>query len=265
MHWWPLPIALLLFAGSFAAGALAGRRGMKTSIAVASVCTALVTLRILWRLHPRTEYAVFPWDWYVPIRAWWVFVPAQVVAGVGAVRMSTWGARVGVGVFAAALLLVAGQRLFLTLDIDQSRMEGRPDGSGVCPQTTDYTCGAAAAATVLAQIGVPTTEREMAVLCDTNAFMGTDEFGVAQGLRRKLSGTGRRVEVIEADWDDLRSLALPAAATVRFTLWVDHWVVVFGVIGEQVIVGDPTRGRQTLTRAEFERRWRRVLVTIAKP
>ncbi|MCE9582185.1 MAG: hypothetical protein K8T20_06805, partial [Planctomycetes bacterium] len=122
--------------------------------------------------------------------------------------------------------------------------------------------GAAAAATVVTKLGVPATEREMADICGTNAFTGTDEFGVARGLRQKLEGKGVHVEVRGGDWEALRHAVLPAAVTIRFVPWIDHWVVVLEVREEVVIVGDPVRGRKVMAKEEFLSKWRKVMVTV---
>ena len=123
---------------------------------------ALIALRILWRLYPASEYALFSFDAYVDIRPWWVFAPAMFATGVGAAKMSTKGARIGVGMVALLLWVVSGQRMFLTYMLPPEEMKGTADNYGIVRQTTDYTCGAAAAATVLTKLGVPATEREMA-------------------------------------------------------------------------------------------------------
>lgn len=264
MHW--LLLALALFAASFTGGVLIGLKRPRTSIAVLAVAIVLIFLRILWRLYPHWEYRLFPFDRYVEIRVWWVFVPALLAIGVGAARMGTKRARVGVGALGALLWLAAAQRLWLSFMLPQDEMTGVADRNGVVRQTTDYTCGAAAAATVLAQLGQPRTERDMSEACGTNAFSGTDEFGVARGLRRKL-GPGWTVDVRGAEWEDLKRAPLPAAVTIRYVPWIDHWVVVLEVRDGAVpvvVVGDPVNGRKTMSKEEFMGKWRKVMVTVEK-
>lgn len=67
------------------------------------------------------------------------------------------------------------------------------------------------------------------------------------------------------DWDGLRAAPLPAAVTIKYAQWVDHWVVVLAITESQVTVGDPIRGRESLPRQDFERKWRGVIVTAGKP
>jgi len=260
MTW--LVLSLALFAGFFALGAWVGLRRARAAPWSVGGAVVLIFLRILWRLYPQFEYPFFPFDWYVEVRPWWVFAPAQFAVGVGAAKMSTKGARVGVAMLGLLLWVVSGQRMVLSYMLPQDEMKGTPDEKGVVRQTTDYTCGAAAAATVLTQMGVRATEREMAELCGTNAFTGTDEFGVAKGLRARLPGA--RVRVLGGDWEDLKRAPMPAAVTIRHVPWIDHWVVVLEVQDAAVIVGDPVGGRKVMRKEVFLRRWRGVMVTVAE-
>jgi hypothetical protein len=78
----------------------------------------------------------------------------------------------------------------------------RWDDSGICRQTTPYTCTAACAATVLSMHGIPATEQEMAELCLTRR--GTTWQGLYRGLKRKTTGTPFDVEVVSCPADGLR-------------------------------------------------------------
>ena len=70
-----------------------------------------------------------------------------------------------------------------------------------CLQTTRYTCSAAAAATILHSLGVPSSEKEMAELCLTGE--GTTWLGLYHGLSIRLQGTGFGVEFFEGNLADL--------------------------------------------------------------
>ncbi|MCA9058650.1 MAG: hypothetical protein KDA85_09125 [Planctomycetaceae bacterium] len=73
-----------------------------------------------------------------------------------------------------------------------------------CRQTTTETCSAASAATLLATLGIDTTEQEMAELCLTRH--GTSWLGLYHGLSWKLLGTDRVVQLFEADAGHLRTM-----------------------------------------------------------
>ena len=66
--------------------------------------------------------------------------------------------------------------------------------SAVCPQTSEATCSAASAATLLAANDIPATETEMARLCLTRPE-GTLMLGAYRGLRLKTVGTSRTVRI----------------------------------------------------------------------
>lgn len=127
---------------------------------------------------------------------------------------------------------------------------------GICLQTTDATCSAACAATLLAAHGIPATEQEMAELCLTRA--GTTWMGLYRGLKLKTAGTDWDVEVAELTPGEL--LALPPgpvilrvgldqrkgphaqlAADMGWREGLGHSVTFHGVApGGYLQIGDPT-------------------------
>jgi len=255
--------ALLGFAAAYAAGFRLARRAGRLPAVVVGIGTSFVVLRAVLRWHPDLDYALLPFDLYAAVRPWWAFPFMFVVLGVGTPRMSTPFARRGLAVFAGVLCLYAASRLVATAVLDPADFRGVPGVEGNCGQTTDYSCGAAAAATMLARLGISSDEREMVFLCGTTALTGTDEFGVCRGLRNKLAGTGSRVGIVRTDWEGLRRRALPAMAVVAHSFLVDHWVVVLEAGEGEVLVGDPLIARPyRMKKAEFLRRWRSVLVVV---
>jgi hypothetical protein len=254
MKWVWAAAALILFAASLALGVRLGKKRDpdRVALATASVCVVLLVLRAVFRFHPEIDYALLPVDAYAAVRPWWAFPFAFAALGIGTRRMSTRFSRAGVAVCAGLLLAFAASRLFATAALDPSSFRGRPGPDGLCRQSTDYSCGAAAAATLLARLGVATDEGAMAEACGTTALTGTDEFGVCRGLREKLAGTGRSARIVASDWENLRRRPLPALAVVAFTFLVDHWVVVLEADEDGVLVGDP----------KFLADWRGVLVVV---
>lgn len=129
----------------------------------------------------------------------------------------------------------------------------------VCRQTTDTTCSAAAAATILNTLSIPATEQEMAELCLTRR--GTTWLGLYHGLSTKLLWTRYRTEFFATDVESLDELAknyplllccrLDAATAERVPEYVTeggwhpgtaHSVVYFGRVPAGHIIGDPSRG-----------------------
>jgi predicted double-glycine peptidase len=253
---------VLILVGSYAAGAWLGYCRKSVVTAAVAGCLGMVLLRVLFRYLPDLEYALAPYDGYALVRPWWALPFGFVILGTGLKQMKSRIGRNLVTVFAACLMVLVGQRIVLTViyNYDPARCSGTVGEDLVCRQTTGFTCGAAAAATFLAQSGIESTEREMAILCGTNAVTGTDEFGICRGLRRKLGDAGSGVRVVRSDWEDLKNGPCPAMATVKWGFLVDHWVVVLEVGEEEVGLGDPLKGRVTVPRQMFLRKWRGVLV-----
>ena len=126
----------------------------------------------------------------------------------------------------------------------------------ICMQTTKSTCSAAAAATLLARVGIKTSEAEMAKLCLTRED-GTSLLGLYRGLKIKTTGTNWRVVLLQGSALDLKHQPLPAIVTINDPNIPDalHSVVVFGFEDEtHLSVGDPfTGGLQRWNLAALER------------
>ncbi len=87
---------------------------------------------------------------------------------------------------------------------------------GVAIQSSDSSCSAACAATLLRTVGIRTTEQEMIRLCLTRTN-GTLWYGLYRGLKLKTAGTPYDVEVLRGTVDDLKSGKLkgPLILSVR--------------------------------------------------
>jgi hypothetical protein len=143
-----------------------------------------------------------------------------------------------------------------------------------CLQTTDFTCTAACAATLLRAHGIGATEQEMAELCLTRG--GTLWQGLYRGLKLKTAGTAWDVEVVHGGLDDLRSrhdgpailaAGVPRGAgvariyTERYGWTPGEWhsVLFFGFRGDGLVaMGDPTPGigRENWSEDDLRVLWR---------
>jgi hypothetical protein len=131
----------------------------------------------------------------------------------------------------------------------------------ICLQTTDHTCSAASAATLLDALGIPASENEMSELCLTRR--GTTWLGMYHGISIKLMGTPFRVRFFEGSIDELINitktrpvllcceLSAEVAAHVPKYQQEDGWipgvlhsVVCFGALdADSFIIGDPSQPR----------------------
>lgn len=284
-----IAIMMLLAVGLFALGLWAGRRVSRRvfrGMAVAGV--AGVLLHAFWLLeHPGLAW-LLPFSNLVVVGNWsplfvgllaglaWACRPVGAAASgdggnafpaargpgrspgsVAAMRQRpAWRKLLLVGVLVAVCLWRAYGRLL---------GEPPPCGdfwvNGVCVQTSQASCSAACATTLLKAHGIEATEAELAVLCLTRKW-GTTRHGVYRGLKIKTAGTPYRVEVFHWDLDELRRkppgpvllhVRLDRGTTddpryVRDWGWtpgVGHAVVLFGFLGDGLVeMGDPGVGRE---------------------
>jgi hypothetical protein len=149
---------------------------------------------------------------------------------------------------------------------------------GVCRQTSQASCSAAAAATLLGQYGIKSSEPEMATLCLTSD-RGTLNHGIYRGLRLKTAGTGLDVYMFNnGTIDDLYG-AGPVLLSVkleddmnvdpRYTRnwgWIPgvaHSVVLIGAISEDLfLVADPATGLERWSRRDLQVLWHGVGVRL---
>ena len=131
---------------------------------------------------------------------------------------------------------------------------------GVCLQTTLATCSPAAAATLLRQWNIQTNEAEMARLCLTRGD-GTPPLGLYRGLKLMTADTDLVIEttpdsvdqlIADNRWPAIISTMLPDDPDLDLRYQQDwgwdpgvvHSVVVLGVEGDHVEMGDPSVGRE---------------------
>ena len=151
---------------------------------------------------------------------------------------------------------------------------------GVCLQSTNATCGAAAAATLLSTVGVSSSEEEMVNLC-FSTWKGTSIHGIVRGLAVKLEATQWRVRAREMTLEELAELEAPAILEVGLqdgipedlryvTRWgwipgVEHTAVVFSVLTDgNLDMGDPTAGREIWRPEALKVLWQGTAITLEK-
>jgi hypothetical protein len=132
----------------------------------------------------------------------------------------------------------------------------RVDSNGVCLQGTDYTCGPAAAVTLLRAMGLPAEEGELALQVKTTSAWGTPPDILAQELSKRYGPDGLSCEYRHfKSVDELRA-AGALLAVIKYGFLVDHYVAVLEVTDQDVVVGDPLVGRKRISHQEFLKQWR---------
>lgn len=114
----------------------------------------------------------------------------------------------------------------------------------VVMQSQSYSCVPAASATALNMLGYESTEAQMAAYTHTRPLMGSTTIRAAEGLTRRLDGTGITVRVIKANVDQLALLPSPMLLTVNFdqNTRYNHMIVVLETNAYGAHVSDPTDG-----------------------
>jgi hypothetical protein len=135
-------------------------------------------------------------------------------------------------------------------------VETQIDKDGICRQSSGYSCGPASAVTALKRLGFHGEEGEIAILAHTSDAMGTPPGILCQTLQRRYGQEGLRCELRHfKSIEELKEAGL-TIALIKFGLMVDHYVVVFEVTKDSIVVGDPFLGKNILTHEEFKKKWR---------
>ncbi|MBM4240290.1 MAG: C39 family peptidase [Euryarchaeota archaeon] len=114
--------------------------------------------------------------------------------------------------------------------------------TGIVMQTTNYTCGPAALATVLNNMGINATEQELANLAGTDEN-GTTMYGLAEAAKTKgLNAVGMKLSV-----DDLK----PNNIVFITVDGGPHYSVVREVTENSVLLADPSLGNIEISKEKF--------------
>lgn len=134
----------------------------------------------------------------------------------------------------------------------------------VVRQQYDYSCGSAAVATLLRfHYGLGVNEAEVfQSMYDHGDQARIRSVGFSMlDMRSYLETRGFRADGLRLTLDRLATLNTPTIALISHDGY-RHFVVVKGISGDRVLVGDPTFGLQTYTRAEFAEVWNGVVLAI---
>lgn len=145
-----------------------------------------------------------------------------------------------------------------------SRLETVIDPNRVCIQGTTYTCGPAAAVTALDRLGIEAEEGEIAVVAHSNPVTGTPTDLLCAALEEIYGNDGLSCEYRYFDSIAELKEAGASIAVIRYSLMVDHYVVVLDISDGEIVLGDPLRGKRTLTHDEFRKIWRYDGVVLKK-
>lgn len=137
----------------------------------------------------------------------------------------------------------------------------------VVRQRYDFSCGAAALATLLRyHYGRDVGEQDVFLNMLASGDRATIEragFSLLD-MKRYLETYGFEADGFRLTLDELSELQTPAIVVVEQVNF-RHFVVVKGIRDDEVLVGDPALGLKTYTRAQFEEMWNGVAFMIRDP
>jgi predicted double-glycine peptidase len=124
-------------------------------------------------------------------------------------------------------------------------------------QQYDFSCGSAALATLLTyHYGVAVSEQaafEQMYLRGDQQKIRKEGFSLLD-MQRYLASLGLRADGFELALDKLLEARLPAIVLIAENGY-QHFVVIKGLTGDRVLLGDPASGTRTMPRSVFEAIW----------
>jgi predicted double-glycine peptidase len=145
-----------------------------------------------------------------------------------------------------------------------SSLPTRFDTNGICLQSTDYTCGPAAAVTALRHLGLSAGEGQIAIASHCSAAIGTPPDMLCRGLRSLYAADGLQCDLRYFSKLEHLPVGQPILAVIKYTFLEDHYVVILGMTPEYVLVADPNRGRMAYTHKVFLQRWRKLGIVLSR-
>ncbi|MBN1975668.1 MAG: hypothetical protein JW787_18690 [Sedimentisphaerales bacterium] len=130
------------------------------------------------------------------------------------------------------------------------------DRDGICRQTTDYTCGPAAAVTALGHLGLSAEEGEIAVLAHSSPVVGTLPALLCSALENRYGSEGLKCEYRRFDTIDQLKKTGITLVVVKEGFLLDHCIAVLDVLDDAVAVADPVTGKELIPIEQFEKIWR---------
>jgi len=139
---------------------------------------------------------------------------------------------------------------------DLTNLRTKFNRDNVCFQSTNYTCGPAAAVTALRQMGLSAQEGEMAVLSHSSPIVGTLPWCLYKAIQQRYAAEGVDCQLRRFDSVNQLREADVTLVVIRDGFMLDHCVAVLEVGNETVTIGDPMLGRMSLSIKDFEGIWR---------
>ena len=136
--------------------------------------------------------------------------------------------------------------------------------NGMVRQQTDFSCGAAALATIFNfAYGKRTTERQVLVnmLKTADADIVKDKGFSLLDMKNYVAAVGMKGEGFEVPFSALEHLKVPGIALLNIKGY-KHFVVVRKADEDFIHIADPALGNRVMKRRDFERSWNGVVFVV---
>ncbi len=250
-------------------GSLASRRGAVPRTAAMLITFLLVALTLLGRMDALAHH----WPPLYALaagRGRFVLLVFAITLGLTTpleqltrpgVRMA---ACIVMALFIAALTIVP----FVAPAAVQRQLAAMPaqwDADGVCRQGQPFTCGAAAAATALRQLGFDADHGALAVDARTSPLIGVSPWTLYQAIRMRYQPQGLECSFGFFDCPAQIPHGAFLLAVMRDSLWGDHCVAVLQITPTEVLLADPAVGLCRISHAQFVSQWRHCGIVLRRP
>jgi len=252
-------IVLVAVLGIFLGRVFSRCRGSYWTLGYFLPCVAIAVLALA-RCN-NALYFVRPFCWVTTGRVRFIIVSLAISMGLTAPlsRLPRRCERLLVCILMAVAVTGSCVLPFLVPALIRDRLSSlrtRFDPNGVCRQTTDYTCGPAAAVTALRQLGLAADEGEIAVLSYSNPVTGTLPTFLCSALNNRYSAAGLKCQYRRFDSiNQLRDGGV-TLVVVKKTFLLDHCLAVLEVSDNMITTADPVTGTKLMPREQFEKIWR---------
>jgi predicted double-glycine peptidase len=224
------------------------------------VPTILISMLVLTRFY-NTLFFTPPFSWVTAGRTRFIVLAFAVTMGLTAPlsRLPRRCEKLIVGVLMAIVVGWFSVMPFLVPALIKdalSNLTTTINSNGICYQSTDYTCGPAAAVTALRKLGLSANEGELAVLSYTSPVVGTLPTCLSSALQERYGTEGLKSQYRYFDSiTQLRNAGI-TLAVIKDGFMNSHCVTVLGVSDYMVTIADPVVGRMLMSRKQFEKVWR---------
>jgi len=255
-------VLIILAVAFFYAGIFLGKKEKRIHLPVLGFILLPVVVRII---STQTSLNFPPFNWFIGGRIADLIVCfcVLVIFGAGYGSIEIRRKRIAITVFSVLITMfyvIYPEFFSIFLQGKLQKLQGNIYKEGICFQTSRYSCGPASAVMFLHAVGVKSTEAEMAALAETNNLTGTYIDKLTNAVNIKLKPAGLKAKYEKTDYDTIQSLNKPFLAKINLRFMVDHYIVVFEVTDDEVIVGDPLEGRGLYSKKAFLKKWRRVVI-----